>query len=416
MPSTLAWLVPFPVLAPPAEAPPPTRPSPPRTQGMNTGLQDATNLAWKVALAWPGACAPAAADALLQSYSAERAPVAAGVLRMSGRMVRTGGRCGWGGGGGGNPQVPAGGRGWPMAAAPQWRPSDREIARRPHRAAARPCPPAPSRRSHPEGPGGALAARARDGCDAVPQRGPARVCGDHGRWVWGRPWQAGLSEARWFVRRHACLLCVDEAHAQAERRPHTTRHTPHPHTPAAAVAAPLGAEDTIAYNSSPLLAGASSGKGAGKRARGKRAAAGPGCSVPDLPVIIDGALRPATELLRPAAAAGGGSDGGEFGALLLAPGAPRGGWPEFFGPEAPGRRLAVVRLGAGPGGVADPAGRLAAALGLGEAGGALVRPDGVVAAVGGPDVLRGWLERHLPADGGGGGGGGSGGGTAKVAG
>lgn len=45
-------------------------------QGMNTGLQDAYNLAWKLALAIQGA----AADDLLESYSAERQPVGEAVV------------------------------------------------------------------------------------------------------------------------------------------------------------------------------------------------------------------------------------------------------------------------------------------------------------------------------------------------
>ncbi|MGW2619630.1 FAD-dependent monooxygenase [Streptomyces sp. NPDC001500] len=50
-------------------------------QGMNTGIQDACNLAWKLALAVEGA----AADRLLDSYDAERRPVGAEVV---GRTVR----------------------------------------------------------------------------------------------------------------------------------------------------------------------------------------------------------------------------------------------------------------------------------------------------------------------------------------
>ncbi|WP_410673254.1 FAD-dependent oxidoreductase [Amycolatopsis sp. cmx-4-68] len=48
--------------------------SPAGGQGMNTGIQDAHNLGWKLA---------AGAPALLDSYEAERRPVAAGVLRLS---------------------------------------------------------------------------------------------------------------------------------------------------------------------------------------------------------------------------------------------------------------------------------------------------------------------------------------------
>ncbi|MFE2146892.1 FAD-dependent monooxygenase, partial [Streptomyces sp. NPDC059456] len=50
-------------------------------QGMNTGIQDAWNLAWKLALAVEGAAAPA----LLASYDAERRPVGEEVV---GRTVR----------------------------------------------------------------------------------------------------------------------------------------------------------------------------------------------------------------------------------------------------------------------------------------------------------------------------------------
>ena len=46
--------------------------SPAQGHGMNTGLQDAVNLAWKLALVCHGHCAPA----LLDSYEAERRPVA----------------------------------------------------------------------------------------------------------------------------------------------------------------------------------------------------------------------------------------------------------------------------------------------------------------------------------------------------
>ena len=45
-------------------------------QGMNTGIQDAYNLAWKLALVLQGA----ATDALLDSYEAERRPVGAEVI------------------------------------------------------------------------------------------------------------------------------------------------------------------------------------------------------------------------------------------------------------------------------------------------------------------------------------------------
>jgi 2-polyprenyl-6-methoxyphenol hydroxylase-like FAD-dependent oxidoreductase len=53
-------------------------------QGMNTGLQDACNLAWKLAFVLTGR----APHALLQSYHAERRPVGAHVLRLTERMLR----------------------------------------------------------------------------------------------------------------------------------------------------------------------------------------------------------------------------------------------------------------------------------------------------------------------------------------
>lgn len=48
-------------------------------QGMNTGMQDAYNLGWKLALALEGAAAPA----LLDSYHAERHPVGADTLKRT---------------------------------------------------------------------------------------------------------------------------------------------------------------------------------------------------------------------------------------------------------------------------------------------------------------------------------------------
>ena len=62
--------------------------SPAGGQGMNTGILDATNLAWKLALVVSGRT-PAA---LLDSYGAERAPVAAQVLGFTERIVRFGTR------------------------------------------------------------------------------------------------------------------------------------------------------------------------------------------------------------------------------------------------------------------------------------------------------------------------------------
>jgi 2-polyprenyl-6-methoxyphenol hydroxylase-like FAD-dependent oxidoreductase len=59
--------------------------SPAGGQGMNIGLQDAFNLGWKLALVAQGQ-APAA---LLDSYAAERVPIAHGVLAFSHGLVRT---------------------------------------------------------------------------------------------------------------------------------------------------------------------------------------------------------------------------------------------------------------------------------------------------------------------------------------
>ncbi|ALV35644.1 FAD-dependent monooxygenase [Streptomyces sp. CdTB01] len=53
-------------------------------QGMNTGLQDAANLSWKLAQVVGGHADPA----LLDSYQAERHPVGKAVLRSSGGIVR----------------------------------------------------------------------------------------------------------------------------------------------------------------------------------------------------------------------------------------------------------------------------------------------------------------------------------------
>lgn len=55
-------------------------------QGMNTGIQDAYNLAWKVALAVEGI----ATDALLASYNAERLPVGEEVVGRTVRHARAG--------------------------------------------------------------------------------------------------------------------------------------------------------------------------------------------------------------------------------------------------------------------------------------------------------------------------------------
>ncbi|MET7284527.1 FAD-dependent monooxygenase [Streptomyces sp. NPDC005573] len=53
-------------------------------QGMNTGMQDAANLSWKLAAAVAGDAGPG----LLDSYQAERHPVGRTVLRSSGGIVR----------------------------------------------------------------------------------------------------------------------------------------------------------------------------------------------------------------------------------------------------------------------------------------------------------------------------------------
>jgi 2-polyprenyl-6-methoxyphenol hydroxylase-like FAD-dependent oxidoreductase len=57
--------------------------SPAGGQGMNTGIQDAHNLGWKLA-----AVAKGASPALLDSYDAERRPVAAGVLALSNARLK----------------------------------------------------------------------------------------------------------------------------------------------------------------------------------------------------------------------------------------------------------------------------------------------------------------------------------------
>ncbi|MCD0444664.1 FAD-dependent monooxygenase [Glycomyces sp. A-F 0318] len=57
--------------------------SPAGGQGMNTGIQDAANLSWKLAAVLRGAD-----PALLDTYHAERHPVGKAVLRSSGAMIR----------------------------------------------------------------------------------------------------------------------------------------------------------------------------------------------------------------------------------------------------------------------------------------------------------------------------------------
>ncbi len=58
--------------------------SPAGGQGMNTGMQDAINLAWKLALVWHGQAAPE----LLDSYSPERSAIGEQVLRNAGIMTK----------------------------------------------------------------------------------------------------------------------------------------------------------------------------------------------------------------------------------------------------------------------------------------------------------------------------------------
>jgi len=58
--------------------------SPAGGQGMNTGMQDAFNLAWKLAMVWHDQ----AASALLDSYSPERSAIGAQVLRNAGNLTK----------------------------------------------------------------------------------------------------------------------------------------------------------------------------------------------------------------------------------------------------------------------------------------------------------------------------------------
>ncbi|MGO4689416.1 FAD-dependent monooxygenase [Glaciibacter sp. 2TAF33] len=58
--------------------------SPAGAQGMNTGIQDAVNLGWKLALV----CQGLAGETVLDSYQSERLPVARSVLRMTDRAFR----------------------------------------------------------------------------------------------------------------------------------------------------------------------------------------------------------------------------------------------------------------------------------------------------------------------------------------
>ena len=59
--------------------------SPAGGQGMNTGIQDAFNLAWKLGLVAQGIASPR----LLESYETERMPVARSVVNLTDRMTRT---------------------------------------------------------------------------------------------------------------------------------------------------------------------------------------------------------------------------------------------------------------------------------------------------------------------------------------
>jgi 2-polyprenyl-6-methoxyphenol hydroxylase-like FAD-dependent oxidoreductase len=64
--------------------------SPAGGQGMNTGMQDAFNLGWKLALATRAGNELATSGALLDSYHAERHPVAAHVISLTTAMTRVG--------------------------------------------------------------------------------------------------------------------------------------------------------------------------------------------------------------------------------------------------------------------------------------------------------------------------------------
>jgi 2-polyprenyl-6-methoxyphenol hydroxylase-like FAD-dependent oxidoreductase len=58
--------------------------SPAGGQGMNTGMQDAFNLAWKLALVWHERASPT----ILDSYSPERSAIGEQVLRNAGRLTK----------------------------------------------------------------------------------------------------------------------------------------------------------------------------------------------------------------------------------------------------------------------------------------------------------------------------------------
>ncbi len=58
--------------------------SPAGAQGMNTGIQDAVNLSWKLAMVLKGQ----APESLMRTYDEERIPVGAAVIKASGLMTR----------------------------------------------------------------------------------------------------------------------------------------------------------------------------------------------------------------------------------------------------------------------------------------------------------------------------------------
>jgi 2-polyprenyl-6-methoxyphenol hydroxylase-like FAD-dependent oxidoreductase len=64
--------------------------SPAGGQGMNTGMQDAFNLAWKLAAVVSGTVSGRAGDTLLDSYEAERVPVADSVIAFTNRLTKAG--------------------------------------------------------------------------------------------------------------------------------------------------------------------------------------------------------------------------------------------------------------------------------------------------------------------------------------
>lgn len=62
--------------------------SPVGGQGLNTGIQDAQNLVWKLALAAEGALSPADEAQLLASYADERHPIATAMVRATERATQ----------------------------------------------------------------------------------------------------------------------------------------------------------------------------------------------------------------------------------------------------------------------------------------------------------------------------------------